>query len=447
MYEPWNIALETVLRSTVIQIFAILYFSVVFWGIRIEARALRLIACTAALSALSGLNMLLAPIQFRVLFFLVAMLVVVFAAFRAIPVRERVQLWATSVVVSVLPESCLGYVAITLGWIEAGTLLADPRSVLPYLAAFNVGLALTAFVLDRLQLAPGRRVASVLMIRHNRPLTWLLLLFAANLVVSSALYFFVAAGHPAAAAVTVLLTSAVSLLILFFTIRSVSDLKNRAVQTTQETYIEQIDNLFTTIRGQRHDFLNHVQVIQSFVRRGKTAELERYVNELVGEIVEINDLIQIGNPALAALIKTKTVCALDRKIELRYAFDGMSQIPSGIASVDYVKIAGNLIDNAIDEAMQQEEANRWIEVRGWTDDDYLHLSVSNPSRPLSPEQKTKLFQPGFTTKGPEAHTGLGLSIVKERVSFYRGDLRVDDGRGDVLSFEVKLPLHWAALTR
>ncbi|MCI3920007.1 Spo0B domain-containing protein [Paenibacillus sp. TRM 82003] len=430
-----------VLGSTVFQSFALIYFSLVFWGTPPRGTLLlRCIGFTIAACLFTTTNFMFIPVEYRLFTMIVGLTGCIFLTFSSLGVRERFRVTATLMVMIFAGETGAGYMATTFFNADAQAMMADPRLAIPYLLPINAMIGAAALIMDRRHIAPGRRIGQALRQRRNRQLSWLLLLYVLNLGVAASLYFNVAIGNRAVAGFTVTIASLLSIVILLLMIRSLSNVKDYAIRTTQETYIEQIDNLFTTIRGQRHDFLNHVQVIQAFVRRGKTEELEKYVNELVGEIVEINDLIQIGNPALAALIKSKIVYALERKVELRYDFEGMERIPQGIASVDYVKIAGNLIDNAIDEAVSHGPEERWVDVRGWTDEEHLHLSVSNPSRPLSEEQRMLLFRPGFTTKGMSNHTGIGLSIVKERVSFYHGDVRVAETGNDVLSFQVKLPL-------
>jgi signal transduction histidine kinase len=430
--------LTMVSLSTIIQVYACLYFAVQFWGIRLEHRHRYILYGTILITLFTGLHWLYVPTEWRPIVSLPGQMLILFSLFRHLPLRERSQIAVTQLVGTIITEIGPYFLLVESGLLSADNLLQDPRQILPYLMLTCLSLIAVSFVMDRRDVSPGKTIVFT-MGRQGRHLSGLLFLFILNLIITSALYIFVSNGYPAVASFLLFATSIVSIAILLFIVRAVSKVKDRALLMTQETYVEQIDSLFTTIRGQRHDFLNHVQVIQSFVRRGKLEDLDRYVTELVGEIVEINDLIQIGHPALAALIKSKMVYALDRKIDFRYSFEGMSRLGNGIASVDYVKIAGNLIDNALHEALQRPREECWVDISGWTDQDYLYLSVSNPGCSLTEDQKTKLFLPGYTTKENQ-HSGIGLSIVKERVSYYQGDVAVENIADQILSFQVKLPL-------
>lgn len=279
----------------------------------------------------------------------------------------------------------------------------------------------------------------------NGALWGLFVLFTVNMVISAFVYMWASENNRIASSIGIMLASAVNVCILLLTLRAMAAVRRTAILTAQDTYIDEINRMFTSIRGQRHDFLNHVQVIHSFVGQKKYAELERYTSELVGESKEMNALLQIGHPALAALVKSKMVLADEHQIEFRHSFLGLENVEHGVASLDYVKIAGNLIDNALDEVIQRPAVERWIELLGWTDDGYLHLEVLNPGRRLTEEEKESILQPGYTTKKDTSHAGLGLSIVKERVEYYKGELKVENVSDHVLSFHVRIPIKFKPL--
>ncbi len=104
-----------------------------------------------------------------------------------------------------------------------------------------------------------------------------------------------------------------SIAILFVIIRLVSNSRDKAVKETSETYAEEVNRMFLNIRGQRHDFLNHVNVIHSFVELEKYEELHQYTKTLVEDIGGLNDLIRIGQPEIAAIIQAKMVTAMNKK--------------------------------------------------------------------------------------------------------------------------------------
>lgn len=47
----------------------------------------------------------------------------------------------------------------------------------------------------------------------------------------------------------------------------------------------------TLIRLQRHDFLNHLQVIQGFLQLGKTDRALRYMEDIIEDVRDIEKLL------------------------------------------------------------------------------------------------------------------------------------------------------------
>lgn len=223
-------------------------------------------------------------------------------------------------------------------------------------------------------------------------------------------------------------------------IRMVSRSRDKAVKETSETYAEEVNQMFLNIRGQRHDFLNHVNVIHSFVELEKYEELHQYTKTLVDDIGSLNDLIRIGQPEIAAIIQAKLVTAMNKKIELIHHIDNMERFATGAKSVDLVRIIGNLIDNAFDEVMELDTELRRVECRGWLEDKQFHFTVTNPAREtLTKEEQAAIFKAGFTTKKDHKHAGLGLAITKNLVDKHRGTIRVF-ARDKQIQFHVTIPI-------
>ncbi|CAM3679475.1 sensor histidine kinase [Marinicrinis lubricantis] len=243
---------------------------------------------------------------------------------------------------------------------------------------------------------------------------------------------------------TILLATLFSLIIIFFMFRFVRSTKDIAVQSAQVAYIQQVNEMFTTIRGQRHDFLNHVQTIHTMVQMGKIDALKQYTGELMGEIKEVNEYIRIGHPAIAAIVKAKFAVAVGKKIDFTYRVCSVEKLKFGVKSVDIVKIIGNLLDNAFDEVSQFPPDQRQVDFEMKLDDRHLMMKVKNRCRPLTDEVKQNLFNPGFSTKQDQlehdhSHDGIGLAVTKERVQHYKGTIDVEETDG-FICFNIVLPI-------
>jgi hypothetical protein len=92
--------------------------------------------------------------------------------------------------------------------------------------------------------------------------------------------------------------------------------EQEAIAKTQEAYLENMDSLLTTVRAQRHDFLNHVQVLSGMLQIKQLNEMDVYMNNLLGEIRTVNQIIRVNNPALSALFNAKMALADSKHIKL-----------------------------------------------------------------------------------------------------------------------------------
>ncbi|WP_127589318.1 sensor histidine kinase, partial [Paenibacillus koleovorans] len=226
--------------------------------------------------------------------------------------------------------------------------------------------------------------------------------------------------------------------LLFLLFKLMIEARNEAIKSTQQFYIDDINRMFTTVRGQRHDFMNHVQIISSMLRMNRVDDAKQYTGELVGETSEINEIMSIGNPALAALVQAKSSVALTHKVRFEYNISGVGSVIFGPKSIDLIKVLGNLLNNAFDESMKLPIDQRVVELAGRVEDEQLIFSVWNRGTYIDEGIRAQLFQPGFSTKAGQ-HQGLGLSIVKERLDFYRGSIEVNSSIEDGTKFVVSIP--------
>jgi signal transduction histidine kinase len=422
------------------QDFFFAYLGMMFWGHRVPRMWLKLFLFAALGSVMTLFMFRFTTVAIRPIFAFMITLSLVTLLMKQLSLRSRLWLGFFVFLSAALSELSVGYFAITLGHLPYEQTVADPRALMIFAPIPPLIAGALAYYMDKKEIHPGKAIMLYIETKGNKYLIWLLCLLVTNALLSMFAFFSAIDSRRTMATFLITMVMIFGLCIFLLTVRALSRIEETAVRTTQEVYIDNINGMFTAIRGQRHDFLNHVQVIHSLVQLGKFKELERYTKELVGEIADMSELLLIGNPALAALIQSKMVRAMNEKIDFRYHFEGMEQLKDGISSLDFVKIAGNLIDNALDEVKGKSPEDRWVEVKGWLDADSFNMTVRNPSRKLSEEELNLLFVPGYSTKGNGGHSGLGLSIVKERVSHYKGAVDVKSAAGQGTTFIVKIPL-------
>ena len=184
----------------------------------------------------------------------------------------------------------------------------------------------------------------------------------------------------------------------------------------------QLEALNGTLRKQRHDFMNHLQVIFSLMEMREYPDAAQYVESIYSDIQKTGSALKTGIPAVNALIAAKRADCAERGIQL------VANIASGwhglpVPGWEMCRVLGNLIDNARD-ALEGSAPDREprIELRIDETPGAYTFCVSNNGPAIPQEHLSSLFRLGFTTKR-EGH-GSGLSIVREILEAYGGAIEV-----------------------
>jgi signal transduction histidine kinase len=409
-----------------------------FWGIPVRPNFRRMLAYTVLSSIIMDLMFFVLPYYLRPLNAIFLYLLFIFLLFPGISKKIRLTIGISSFVVSGLVETIVG--TFILQFYPLEEMQQNSIILIPFFWPATALVWLLSWLMEKYKLHPGGSILAFIKHKRDRKIPSLMLFFITQilLIVFVFSYRRTDSLDPKFIDTILIIAAACTLVALILVLKVVTQTKNEAIKMTQEMYIDDINRMFTTVRGQRHDFMNHVQVISSLVKMGKKEELEKYTNELVGEITEINEIMSVGNPALAALIQAKSAEAVSRKIDFTYDCSGFKSSSLGFKSIDLIKVVGNLLDNAFDESQCQPPEERKVTLECRTDQSYLIISVNNKGSYISEDIQKKLFQPGFSTKSGE-NRGLGLSIVLDRIEFYQGTITVDSSHEHGTSFNIRIP--------
>lgn len=100
----------------------------------------------------------------------------------------------------------------------------------------------------------------------------------------------------------------------------------------------------------------------------------------------------------------------------------------------------NLVMNAHDALMGQEDARIQVRAEYLPDDELMEVTVADNGPGVPPELIKKIFQPFFTTKPVGEGTGLGLHICRQTAERVGGSIRVKSTPGVGTTFFVRLPV-------
>mgnify|MGYP003114350058 FL=1 len=101
-----------------------------------------------------------------------------------------------------------------------------------------------------------------------------------------------------------------------------------------------------------------------------------------------------------------------------------------------IRVVTNLVKNGI-QAIPEGSENPKIEVRVFSENDTVNITVEDNGFGISEENKAKIFEPKFTTK--TSGMGLGLAMVKNIVETYNGSITFTSQLGKGTIFTVAFP--------
>jgi C4-dicarboxylate-specific signal transduction histidine kinase len=98
------------------------------------------------------------------------------------------------------------------------------------------------------------------------------------------------------------------------------------------------------------------------------------------------------------------------------------------------------------EAIRQAGRSGRIRLRVFHDRDLLGVEIEDNGCGISPQVLSKIFDPGFTTKGVQVGTGLGLAICYQIVQGHQGRISVHSREGVGTRFAVLFPVNRKGLS-
>ncbi|MBQ8161590.1 MAG: Spo0B domain-containing protein [Clostridia bacterium] len=190
-----------------------------------------------------------------------------------------------------------------------------------------------------------------------------------------------------------------------------------------------MEELNNTLRAQRHDFLNHLQVVYSLMEMEEYQEAGSYMEKIYGDITALGRVLKTANPAINALLQVKLAACEKAGIRVDLQIQSSwKDLP--VPGWEMCKVLSNLLDNAMD-ALEETEDKR-LTICLTEDLRRFRFSVKNtgPTIPLRSQQA--IFQPGVTGKG-EGH-GMGLYIVRRTLEEHGGEIGVRSEMGETEFF-------------
>ncbi|WP_334340848.1 sensor histidine kinase [Companilactobacillus sp. HBUAS56275] len=223
-------------------------------------------------------------------------------------------------------------------------------------------------------------------------------------------------------------------IILFLIIQTIltflytsAEIKNQKENQKRELLVEQINNLRSytnqldvdqkNMHKFKHDYRNIILSLEELTKSESNDELKETLNKLniysndYFENTSMNfykDLEYISNPYIKSLFISKFKEM--KTLNIDYKFECKTEINQlKINIFDFVRLLGNIIDNAIEEVQNQRHGK--IKITSINNDNQITFLIDNTIRNSEKTNISLMKNSGFTTK--KKHEGLGLSNIEE----------------------------------
>ena len=201
-----------------------------------------------------------------------------------------------------------------------------------------------------------------------------------------------------------------------------------------EESLENLSELNHRLRQQRHEYLNEMQVVYGLLELGEGEEALEFLKPVYEETARTGRALKTAHPAVNALLMNKMNQAEERHIGF-YIETSSNLANAAMDAWSLCKVLGNLIDNALTAAEQDEKAEVHLEIR--EDAAGCEICIYNNGAFIAEKDRDRIFEDGFSGKNSEGH-GLGLGIVRNIVRQAGGTIEWESERGRTV-FTIRIP--------
>ena len=165
---------------------------------------------------------------------------------------------------------------------------------------------------------------------------------------------------------------------------------------------------------------NHTLVILSYLEENKTEEARQYAGEILDKLNRMYTYVNVGNSLLSYIINSKLSMAKEQGIEIKAEIENLSF--SYMDSVDFSSLLNNMLDNAVNGALESE--GKKLEVNIVSEKGFDVITVKN-----SIDGSVLKDNPELATSKEEPGHGYGMKQMKAVTEKYEGNIDIYEKDG------------------
>ncbi|MFL0194500.1 sensor histidine kinase [Clostridium sp. WILCCON 0269] len=217
------------------------------------------------------------------------------------------------------------------------------------------------------------------------------------------------------------------LIVKFRTLREKEMLVNININyKVQKHQIKNMEEIISIIRQEKHDFANHINVIQGLCLLNKPNTVERinnYVLRISDTIHSSFRYLDTGNDYIDGMLSIKNNYAIKNNIDFKVIIDEPFSLIK-IREDELISIISNLVDNAFEAfRIKADIENKEICVNTFEEDMNFCIEIVDNGDGVPEDIKKKIFDKGFSTKTEQkGGHGFGLYITKQLIEKNNGSI-------------------------
>lgn len=210
--------------------------------------------------------------------------------------------------------------------------------------------------------------------------------------------------------------------------RKISRFQNELV----DKHYAEVDTMYRKMRGWRHDYHNHIQVLKAHMELKHYEEAMHYLDMLHEDLMTVDTVIKTGNVMVDAILNSKLTMIKEREILVNATAIVPQDVP--FSGIDLSVLIGNMIDNAMEACLQiPEKDDRFIRIYMDIVKKQLYISVTNSMKGKARKNGLQYL----STK--DGIHGFGLLRI-DRIAAKYGGFVNRQNEENVFATEVMLPL-------
>ncbi len=196
----------------------------------------------------------------------------------------------------------------------------------------------------------------------------------------------------------------------------------------QEKHIKHMEEIISIIRQEKHDFANHINVIQGLCLLNKPDTIEKidsYVRKISDTIHSSFRHLDTGNDYIDGLLSIKNSYALKNNMDFKVTINEPFSLLK-IRQDELISIISNLVDNAFEAFNKSDVENKEISIITFEEDMNFCIEIADNGDVIPENIIEKIFNKGFSTKTKEkGEHGFGLYITKQLIEKNNGIIFVE----------------------